>query len=61
MLLVGCEVAVAYAWDSNGKLKPDGVRSYTYDRANRLKEVTKEWLPNIHGYWAWASAFKVAR
>ena len=34
----------------DGNLTSDGVRSYTYDRANRLKEVTEEWFPNVHGY-----------
>jgi RHS repeat-associated protein len=31
---------VAYTWDNNGNLTNDGVRSYTYDAANRLTAVS---------------------
>jgi YD repeat-containing protein len=28
-------------WDANGNLTNDGVRSYSYDHANRLTQVTE--------------------
>ncbi|NIO00204.1 MAG: hypothetical protein GTO49_35630, partial [Anaerolineae bacterium] len=30
-----------YTWDDNGNLLSDGVRTYQYDHANRLKQVTE--------------------
>ncbi len=31
---------VTYTWDDNGNLTSDGVRTYDYDHANRLTQVT---------------------
>ncbi len=31
---------VTYTWDANGNLLSDGIKTYTYDSANRLKAVS---------------------
>jgi RHS repeat-associated protein len=41
---------VAYAWDDNGNLLNDGVRSYSYDFANRLTEVSGQGTSFSFGY-----------
>jgi YD repeat-containing protein len=40
----------AYTWSANGNLTSDGVRSYTYDHANRLSQVTQGSLTTQFGY-----------
>jgi RHS repeat-associated protein/uncharacterized repeat protein (TIGR01451 family) len=40
----------AYTWDDNGNLLSDGVRTYQYDHANRLKQVTEGSLTTQFAY-----------
>jgi RHS repeat-associated protein len=41
---------VVYAWDANGNLTSDGVRSYSYSPANRLTEVTQGSVTTQYAY-----------
>ena len=41
---------VAYIWDANGNLTSDGVRSYSYDYANRLTQVVSGTLTTQYAY-----------
>lgn len=41
---------VSYTWDNNGNLTSDGLRSYTYDHANRLTQVTEGSLTTQFAY-----------
>jgi RHS repeat-associated protein len=42
--------AAACTWDDNGNLTSDGVRSYAYDHANRLTQVTEGSLTTQFAY-----------
>jgi RHS repeat-associated protein len=39
-----------YSWDDNGNLLSDGVRTYSYDHANRLRQVTEGSLTTQFAY-----------
>lgn len=39
-----------YTWDNNGNLLSDGVNTYTYDSANRLKQLTQGANTYTYGY-----------
>jgi YD repeat-containing protein len=41
---------VDYTWDANGNLLSDGVRTFTYDAANRLTSVTSGTLTTAFEY-----------
>jgi hypothetical protein len=41
---------VDYTWDANGNLLNDGVRTFTYDAANRLTPVTSGTLTTTFEY-----------
>jgi hypothetical protein len=41
---------VGYTWDNNGNLLNDGLRSYTYDHANRLVQVASGTLTTQFAY-----------
>jgi len=41
---------VTYTWDANGNLLSDGIKTYTYDSANRLKAVSGQQLAVSYGY-----------
>ncbi len=41
---------VTYIWDANGNLLSDGIKTYTYDSANRLKAVSGQQLAISYGY-----------
>jgi YD repeat-containing protein len=41
---------VVYTWDANGNLLSDGVRTFTYDAANRLTSVTSGTLTTTFEY-----------
>ena len=38
---------IAYTWDANGNLLSDGVRTYTYNHANRLKERVEAFVKGV--------------
>jgi len=42
--------SLGFTWDANGNLTSDGVRSYTYDHANRLTQVTEGSLTTQFAY-----------
>jgi len=42
--------SLGFTWDANGNLTSDGVRSYTYDHANRLTQVTEGSLTTEFAY-----------
>jgi RHS repeat-associated protein len=42
--------SLGFTWDANGNLTSDGVRSYTYDDANRLTQVTEGSLTTQFAY-----------
>ncbi len=41
---------VTYSWDDNGNLLNDGLQAYTYDQANRLKQVVQGATTSTFGY-----------
>ena len=41
---------LVYTWHDNGNLLSDGVRTYTYDHANRLTQVVSGTLTTQHAY-----------
>ncbi|HLO31533.1 MAG TPA: SBBP repeat-containing protein, partial [Anaerolineales bacterium] len=41
---------VTYDWDANGNLRSDGVKTYTYDAANRLVAVSGQQFPVSYSY-----------
>ncbi len=41
---------VTYSWDDNGNLLNDGLQAYTYDQANRLKQVVGGATTSAFGY-----------
>ncbi len=41
---------VTYSWDDNGNLLNDGLQAYTYDQANRLKQVVGGATTSTFGY-----------
>ena len=41
---------MAYTWDDNGNLTSDGLRSYSYDYANRLTQVVSGTLTTQYAY-----------
>ncbi len=40
----------SYVWDNNGNLINDGVNSYTYDAANRLRSLTGPYMEATFAY-----------
>jgi hypothetical protein len=51
----------AYTWDNNGNLLNDGVRSYSYDHANRLTQVVSGTLTTGFTYPSTGSGQLTAR
>jgi hypothetical protein len=52
---------VVYTWDNNGNLFDDGLRSYTYDHANRLTQVVSGTLTTGFTYPSTGSGQATAR
>jgi uncharacterized protein RhaS with RHS repeats len=52
---------VVYTWDNNGNLLNDGLRTYTYDHANRLTQVVSGTLTTGFTYPSASSGQATAR